>query len=628
MKTNLKRAAAVVTTAAVIFTEGAAFPSATVLANTSDAGIYSQMTKEEVENIKKLTEAEYAGYAKSDAGVLLIDKVTEQSDYTKAYLQEDSVIRYIGTDGTMQNVSNKDADGNVLFDVIYRQNTSQPGLFLVEKGGKQGYIDGNGTYSEISAQERTTETVSATQGEQETETLEPIVAEIVAGADSYNYDSEKKIVLVYDEVEINGKKQAKLNGVYDCSGETAVQLTIDAGDLYETTYVECRNGTGFVTGHGLYDGSNYYVLKKDGTLVSVPVTSGSIYWGTEVTWTTVVGKWLETDLYYLESYVYANHNYSYDLFDSNGNYVDSVKDCTVDYKGYSVPWEPYVNQNTYAINDYGYAAIRFLDNTVLYGLNGVKQSDLYIVNSVLSLSGNGLAVYMENSKFGCASIRDISKDAAISYENVYAHYTGNVDGAFGTMWLDDGTMARSKEAYDKEANQWYWLDADGIRARDKFVFIPDGKDRVSGKWVYYDNHGYMVKGAIKMGESEYMFDEITGEALHLKWAEIDGTSYWYENGIKQGTQGRGKEIYDSESDAWYWLDAVDNGKKAVSKDVYQESNGGKWVRYDAEGHMVKGWNTNANGTYYFDRTTGAMQKGNVTIEGKDYCFDTVTGIME
>ena len=33
---------------------------------------------------------------------------------------------------------------------------------------------------------------------------------------------------------------------------------------------------------------------------------------------------------------------------------------------------------------------------------------------------------------------------------------------------------------------------------------------------------------------------------------------------------------------------------------YQESDGGKWVRYDENGKMVKGWNTNENGTYYFD----------------------------
>ena len=42
--------------------------------------------------------------------------------------------------------------------------------------------------------------------------------------------------------------------------------------------------------------------------------------------------------------------------------------------------------------------------------------------------------------------------------------------------------------------------------------------------------------------------------------------------------------------AWYWLDAVQGGAKAVSKDVYQESYAGqfaenadgtgKWVRYD------------------------------------------------
>ena len=49
----------------------------------------------------------------------------------------------------------------------------------------------------------------------------------------------------------------------------------------------------------------------------------------------------------------------------------------------------------------------------------------------------------------------------------------------------------------------------------------------------------------------------------------------------RGTTGRGKEIYDPDSDAWYWLDANQGGAKAVSKDVYQESNGGKWVRYDA-----------------------------------------------
>ena len=74
------------------------------------------------------------------------------------------------------------------------------------------------------------------------------------------------------------------------------------------------------------------------------------------------------------------------------------------------------------------------------------------------------------------------------------------------------------------------------------------------------------------------------------WVEENGKKYWYENGVKQGTTGRGKEIYDPDSDAWYWLDAVQGGAMTVNKDVYQESAAGQWadkpagtgtcVRYD------------------------------------------------
>ena len=46
-----------------------------------------------------------------------------------------------------------------------------------------------------------------------------------------------------------------------------------------------------------------------------------------------------------------------------------------------------------------------------------------------------------------------------------------------------------------------------------------------------------------------------------EWREENGSLYWYENGIKQGTEGRGKEIYDPASDGWYWLDAIDGGKR-------------------------------------------------------------------
>lgn len=95
-----------------------------------------------------------------------------------------------------------------------------------------------------------------------------------------------------------------------------------------------------------------------------------------------------------------------------------------------------------------------------------------------------------------------------------------------------------------------------------------------------------------------IFVQAADAAPENGWYHLGTKSYWYENGVRQGydpsdASYRGKEIYDPASDAWYWLDNVEQGAKAVSKDVYQESwagpyadredGTGKWVRYDANG---------------------------------------------
>ena len=125
--------------------------------------------------------------------------------------------------------------------------------------------------------------------------------------------------------------------------------------------------------------------------------------------------------------------------------------------------------------------------------------------------------------------------------------------------------------------------------------------------------------------------------VSVSWTEDGGKWFWYEDGVKQGTEGRGKEIYDYATESWYWLDADNDGAKAVSKDVYMESEAGawaenedgtgKWVRYDADGHMLKGWATDENGTYYFDQIYGTMAKGTVTIDDREYTFDRITGVL-
>ena len=227
-------------------------------------------------------------------------------------------------------------------------------------------------------------------------------------------------------------------------------------------------------------------------------------------------------------------------------------------------------------------------------------------------------------------------------------------------WYENGTLqgtqGRGKEIYDPETDAWYWLDSiqGGAVAKSKDVYqeswagdYADCEDG-TGKWVRYDENGHMIKGwdtnedgkyyfepvtgamakgTVSIDDTSYRFDDVTGILLDKVFVNDNGCEYWYEGGIRQGLEGRGKEIYDPKTEAWYWLDSVDNGKKATSKDVYQESSGGKWVRYDANGRMFKGWqwNEEKQGTYYFDPITGAMAKGETEINGIKYLFDSVTG---
>ena len=173
------------------------------------------------------------------------------------------------------------------------------------------------------------------------------------------------------------------------------------------------------------------------------------------------------------------------------------------------------------------------------------------------------------------------------------------------------------------------------------------------------------------------------DSVFSGWWNDKGKSYWYEEGIRQGTASdrkcfsyegtlRGREIYDPDSDGWYWLDVNASGAKAAGKEVfmpyiYQDEDKwtdeekivnssasdeglsdyvldcirnktGKWVRYDENGKMLKGWveitgtlaslyPEQAGNVYYYDNKTGLMAKGILTIEGVEYEFDSITGAL-
>lgn len=150
-------------------------------------------------------------------------------------------------------------------------------------------------------------------------------------------------------------------------------------------------------------------------------------------------------------------------------------------------------------------------------------------------------------------------------------------------------------------------------------------------------------------KAEQMPVPATEEVGHWEYS-FDG-DYWIENGRRQGVYGdpknitdtiygieRGREIYDPESDAWYWLDACYGGARARNKEVWfpyvfqgekPGSTQGKWCLYDGAGGMVKYIAVSIEpdydemylpipGTYrkrirFYHPITGAMMKGTVRL---------------
>ena len=193
--------------------------------------------------------------------------------------------------------------------------------------------------------------------------------------------------------------------------------------------------------------------------------------------------------------------------------------------------------------------------------------------------------------------------------------------------------------YKENGNTYYYTN--GVKAK--------GWKTIDNKYYYFDpSNGIMTTGEKTINKIPCYFDPETGAGLHNGWRTIGGKKYWYEQGQRQGTRYdkkgvvgdgtiRGREIYDPDSSAWYWLDSVYDGAKAESKEVwmpyiYQSetpgSTNGKWVRYYSTGAMVKGWYKTEGKTYYYDLTTGAMKKGRVSIDGKYYTFDSRTGVLK
>ena len=211
---------------------------------------------------------------------------------------------------------------------------------------------------------------------------------------------------------------------------------------------------------------------------------------------------------------------------------------------------------------------------------------------------------------------------------------------------------------------------------------------------HYDEDDWLREGFYK--KESYRSDVLGGKVVR----------YWYEKDTRQGISTdtkcfwyagtlRGREIADPDTGKWYWLDVCYDGLVAVNKEVFMpyiysqedsctdelkrdvsllsnpadgtsygedgfrsakmadevynamQDKTGKWVRYDWDGSMIKGWYevcdankgttlypTQAGNVYYYDEQTGLMAKGYVDMYNKEDGtwwtghFNEITGTLD
>ncbi len=275
---------------------------------------------------------------------------------------------------------------------------------------------------------------------------------------------------------------------------------------------------------------------------------------------------------------------------------------------------------------------------------------------------------------------EIPDDGKVSITFKHEYAKGRVTTDEAILWTSqiynaEGENLLVSENYDEYAGK------NKEEQEGRTIGLPRGTYYLKVESDSYSGKEYMLKVNVSVPD--------------MGWINmLDGKSYWYEGKVRQGTyddpQGvlgdgtvRGREICDmSQKDdagqdgVWFWLDSVYNGAKATGKEVWMpyiyqneaewseedieriaaesdygmegmgrcvrdaiKNKDGKWVRYDNDGKMLKGWveikgdlatayPDQKGNTYYYDTRTGLMAKGWVKIDGKDYFFDEVTGVLQ
>lgn len=125
----------------------------------------------------------------------------------------------------------------------------------------------------------------------------------------------------------------------------------------------------------------------------------------------------------------------------------------------------------------------------------------------------------------------------------------------------------------------------------------------NGKWVYYDNSGYLVTDDWKRGaDDQWRYLNSYGEMAVDCW--VDDSYYVDSNGIMvTGKWLRLESDRNGETEEEHWYYFTENGKAAAEA---WKKIGGKWYYFNSEGAMQTGW---VDDNMYYASDDGAALVG-------------------
>lgn len=260
----------------------------------------------------------------------------------------------------------------------------------------------------------------------------------------------------------------------------------------------------------------------------------------------------------------------------------------------------------------------------------------------------------------------------------------NQDAMTGFTTDEKGTTYYSTSGYQAKQSfiqgddgQYYYFDADGYMVTGlqiingkQYYFLPNGVELrsaflqdASGNTVYYGKTGSAVKSkyVIDLSGAAYYFDA-NGNMVADRMMVIDGHTQYFFTG---GSQAKDQFLVGADGNLRYF----DQGSGNMVTNRFAVNQNGYWFYFNGDGIALKGWQTIAGKTYFFDETgkqlkdtfipngttisylngtdgnkvvddlihshdhwyladdNGNLVSGFKTFTGKSYYFDEVTHVM-